>query len=120
MRIRTVLLPLAFVAAGLSALAPVAATIDIDAAHAMRLNANFSGFNDEVALPAESFDKTPLEFSISSGVAQSESRYCSTAPMSSMRPSIDRAMRTISWRNSSSNSVLERVCRAVAVAPCVA
>jgi uncharacterized protein YfaP (DUF2135 family) len=56
MRIRTVWLPLAFVAAGLSALAPVAATIDIDTAHTTRLNANFSGFNDEVAFPAESFD----------------------------------------------------------------
>ena len=56
MRIRTVWLPLAFVAAGLSALAPVTATIDIDTAHTTRLNANFRGFNDEVAFPAKSFD----------------------------------------------------------------
>jgi uncharacterized protein (TIGR03437 family) len=56
MRILTVWLPLAFVATGLSALAQVTATIDIDTTHTTPLNANFSGFNDEVVFPAEFFD----------------------------------------------------------------
>jgi uncharacterized protein (TIGR03437 family) len=49
-------LPLAFVAAGFSALAQVSATIDIDTTRTTPLNANFSGFNDEVVFPAEFFD----------------------------------------------------------------
>ena len=39
-----------------SALAQVTATIDIDTTHTTPLNANFSGFNDEVVFPAEFFD----------------------------------------------------------------
>jgi uncharacterized protein (TIGR03437 family) len=41
---------------GLSAWAQVSATIDIDTTHTTPLNANFSGFNDEVVFPAEFFD----------------------------------------------------------------
>jgi len=40
----------------LNLLAQVSATIDIDATRATPLNANFSGFNDEVVFPAEFFD----------------------------------------------------------------
>jgi uncharacterized protein (TIGR03437 family) len=47
-------LPLAVAAAGLTAWAQ--ATIDIDTTHSTTLNANFSGFNDEVVFPAEYFD----------------------------------------------------------------
>jgi uncharacterized protein (TIGR03437 family) len=43
-------------AAGACAVAQVSATIDIDATRATPLNANFSGFNDEVVFPAEFFD----------------------------------------------------------------
>jgi uncharacterized protein (TIGR03437 family) len=39
-----------------SAFAQTAATIDIDTTHTTPLNANFSGFNDEVVFPAEFFD----------------------------------------------------------------
>jgi uncharacterized protein (TIGR03437 family) len=46
----------AIAAAGSSAPAQVSAAIDIDATHATPLNANFSGFNDEVVFPAEFFD----------------------------------------------------------------
>jgi uncharacterized protein (TIGR03437 family) len=56
MRVFPVRLALALVAAGLSAWAQVSATIDIDTAHSTQLNANFSGFNDEVVFPAEFFD----------------------------------------------------------------
>jgi hypothetical protein len=49
-------LPLAIAAAGLSAWAQVSATIDINTAQTTPLNANFSGFNDEVVFPAEFFD----------------------------------------------------------------
>ena len=51
MRILTVFLLLSF-----SALAQVTATIDIDTTHTTPLNANFSGFNDEIVFPAEFFD----------------------------------------------------------------
>jgi uncharacterized protein (TIGR03437 family) len=37
-------------------MAQTPATIDIDTTHATPLNANFSGFNDEVVFPAEFFD----------------------------------------------------------------
>jgi hypothetical protein len=53
MRIFSLWLPLAVAAAGSCALAQVSATIDIDATRATPLNANFSGFNDEVVFPAE-------------------------------------------------------------------
>ena len=43
-------------AAGLNALGQVSATIAIDTTHTTPLNANFSGFNDEVVFPAEYFD----------------------------------------------------------------
>ncbi len=56
MRVFLIRLALVFVAAGLSAWAQVSATIDIDATHTTPLNANFSGFNDEVVFPAEFFD----------------------------------------------------------------
>jgi uncharacterized protein (TIGR03437 family) len=56
MRIVTIWLPLAFAAAGCGALAQVSATIDIDTTNTTPLNANFSGFNDEVVFPAEFFD----------------------------------------------------------------
>ena len=49
-------LPLALVAASISAPAQVNATIDIDTTRTTPLNSNFSGFNDEVAFPAKSFD----------------------------------------------------------------
>jgi len=39
-----------------SAWAQVAATVDVDTTHSTPLNANFSGFNDEVVFPAEYFD----------------------------------------------------------------
>jgi uncharacterized protein (TIGR03437 family) len=39
-----------------SAFAQVTATIDVDTTHTTPLNANFSGFNDEVVFPAEYFD----------------------------------------------------------------
>jgi uncharacterized protein (TIGR03437 family) len=52
MRILPIWLPLACVAAGLSASAQVSATIDVTTAGATPLNANFSGFNDEVVFPA--------------------------------------------------------------------
>jgi uncharacterized protein (TIGR03437 family) len=56
MRIFSLWLPLAVAAAGSCALAQVSATIDIDATRATTLNANFSGFNDEVVFPAEFYD----------------------------------------------------------------
>ena len=56
MRVFPVWLPLAFAAAGLNAWAQVSASIDIDTTHTTPLNANFSGFNDEVVFPAEFFD----------------------------------------------------------------
>jgi uncharacterized protein (TIGR03437 family) len=56
MRVFSVWLPLALAAAGLNAWAQVSATIDIDTSHTTPLNANFSGFNDEVVFPAEFFD----------------------------------------------------------------
>jgi uncharacterized protein (TIGR03437 family) len=56
MRAFPVRLALALVAGGLSAWAQVSATIDIDTTHTTPLNANFSGFNDEVVFPAEFFD----------------------------------------------------------------
>jgi uncharacterized protein (TIGR03437 family) len=43
-------------AAGAGAWAQTTATIDIDTTHTTPLNANFSGFNDEVVFPAEYFD----------------------------------------------------------------
>ena len=49
-------LPLALVAASISAPAQVNATIDIDTTRTTPLNSNFSGFNDEVVFPAEFFD----------------------------------------------------------------
>ena len=56
MRMLTVWLPFALAAAGRCALAQGAATIDIDTTRTTPLNANFSGFNDEVVFPAEYFD----------------------------------------------------------------
>src|ERR1019366_8301193 len=56
MRVFPVWLPLAFAAAGLNAWAQVSASIDIDTTDTTPLNANFSGFNDEVVFPAEYFD----------------------------------------------------------------
>jgi len=56
MKVLPVWLPLAFVAGGLSALAQVPATIDIDTTRTTPLHSNFSGFNDEVVFPAEFFD----------------------------------------------------------------
>jgi uncharacterized protein (TIGR03437 family) len=56
MKTLPVWLPLAIAAAGSCALAQVSATIDIDATRATPLNANFSGFNDEVVFPAEFYD----------------------------------------------------------------
>jgi uncharacterized protein (TIGR03437 family) len=56
MKILPVWLPLALMAAGLSAPAQVSATIDIATTGATPLNSNFSGFNDEVVFPAEYFD----------------------------------------------------------------
>jgi uncharacterized protein (TIGR03437 family) len=56
MRIASCWLPLAFVAGSFNLLAQVSATIDIDATRTTPLNANFSGFNDEVVFPAEFFD----------------------------------------------------------------
>ena len=56
MRTLPLRLALLFAAAGLSAWAQVSATIDIDTTHTTPLNANFSGFNDEVVFPAEYFD----------------------------------------------------------------
>ncbi len=56
MRIFSIWLPLAIAAGGSCALAQVSATIDIDATRATPLNANFSGFNDEVVFPAEFYD----------------------------------------------------------------
>src|ERR1035438_7340993 len=56
MRMLAVWLPLALAAAGGCALAQGAATIDIDTTRTTPLNANFSGFNDEVVFPAEYFD----------------------------------------------------------------
>jgi uncharacterized protein (TIGR03437 family) len=55
MRVFPIWLP-AFLAAGLNAWAQVSATIDIDTTHTTPLNANFSGFNDEVVFPAEFYD----------------------------------------------------------------
>jgi uncharacterized protein (TIGR03437 family) len=52
----SVWLPLALAASMASAVAQVSATVDIDATHTTPLNANFSGFNDEVVFPAEFFD----------------------------------------------------------------
>jgi len=49
-------LPVAVVAASLSAFAQVSATIDVNTAQTTPLNANFRGFNDEVVFPAEYFD----------------------------------------------------------------
>jgi uncharacterized protein (TIGR03437 family) len=48
--------PLVLLAAALSALAQVPATVNIATANTTPLNANFSGFNDEVVFPAEFFD----------------------------------------------------------------
>ena len=56
MRIFPLGLPLVLAAAGFPAWAQVSATIDIDTTHTTPLNANFSGFNDEVVFPAEFFD----------------------------------------------------------------
>lgn len=56
MRILPILLPLAFAAAGWSALAQASATVDINTTRTTPLNPNFSGFNDEVVFPAEFFD----------------------------------------------------------------
>jgi uncharacterized protein (TIGR03437 family) len=56
MRIASTWLPLVFAAAGVSALAQVSATIDIDTTHTTPLNPNFSGFNDEVVFPSEFYD----------------------------------------------------------------
>ncbi|MGA2196416.1 MAG: hypothetical protein ABSH40_14205 [Bryobacteraceae bacterium] len=56
MRVFPVWLAPVLVAAGLNAWAQVSATIDIDTTHTTPLNANFSGFNDEVVFPAEFFD----------------------------------------------------------------
>lgn len=56
MRTPFVSFPLAFLSAGLSALAQVPATIDVDTTRTTPLNPNFSGFNDEVVFPAEFFD----------------------------------------------------------------
>jgi uncharacterized protein (TIGR03437 family) len=49
-------LRLAIAAASLNAAAQVSATVDIDTTHTTPLNANFSGFNDEVVFPAEFYD----------------------------------------------------------------
>jgi uncharacterized protein (TIGR03437 family) len=49
------LLP-AWLAAGSCVWAQVSATVDIDTTHTTPLNANFSGFNNEVDFPAEPFD----------------------------------------------------------------
>jgi len=49
-------LPLAMAAGGFGALAQTSATVDIDATHTTPLNANFSGFNDEVTFPVEYYD----------------------------------------------------------------
>jgi len=51
----SLLLP-ALAAAGVGLQAQTSATIDIDTTHATPLNANFSGFNDEVVFPAEFYD----------------------------------------------------------------
>jgi uncharacterized protein (TIGR03437 family) len=56
MRILPAWLPLVFVVSGVGGWAQVAATIDIDTTRTTPLNANFSGFNDEVVFPAEYFD----------------------------------------------------------------
>ena len=56
MRMLSVWLLAVGVAVNWSALAQVSATIDIDATHTTPLNANFSGFNDEVVFPAEFYD----------------------------------------------------------------
>ncbi len=56
MRTPFVSFPLAFLSAGLSALAQVPATINVDTTRTTPLNPNFSGFNDEVVFPAEFFD----------------------------------------------------------------
>ena len=56
MKILLVWLPLAFVAASLSAPAQVSATIDIDTTRTTPFHSGFSGFNDEVVFPAEFFD----------------------------------------------------------------
>lgn len=44
------------ICASVSVLAQVSATVNIDTTHTTPLNANFSGFNDEVVFPAEFFD----------------------------------------------------------------
>ena len=51
-----ILLLIGILAGALGAKAQVSATIDIDTTHSTPLNANFSGFNDEVVFPAEYFD----------------------------------------------------------------
>src|SRR5580692_10390440 len=58
MRVRHAWRPLAVIGMALSAQAQVTnvAAIDIDTTHTTPLNANFSGFNDEVDFPAEFFD----------------------------------------------------------------
>ena len=56
MRLLPAWLPLVFVVSGVGGWAQVAATIDIDTTHTTPLNANFSGFNDEVVFPAEYSD----------------------------------------------------------------
>jgi uncharacterized protein (TIGR03437 family) len=56
MKMLPVRLALALTGAGVCALAQVNATIDIDTTRATPLNANFSGFNDEVVFPAEFYD----------------------------------------------------------------
>jgi uncharacterized protein (TIGR03437 family) len=56
MKTLSIWLPLAIAAAGIGAHAQVTATIDIDTTKTTALNANFSGFNDEVVFPNEAYD----------------------------------------------------------------
>jgi uncharacterized protein (TIGR03437 family) len=49
-------LGICLIAGCFTAAAQVSATIDIDTTHTTPLNANFSGFNDEVVFPAEYYD----------------------------------------------------------------
>src|SRR5208283_2097577 len=56
MKTLSVWLPLVVAVASSGAFAQASATIDIDTTHPTPLNANFSGFNDEVVFPAEFFD----------------------------------------------------------------
>jgi len=56
MRLFPAWLPLVFATASWCAWAQVSAAIDVNTAQTTPLNANFSGFNDEVVFPAEYFD----------------------------------------------------------------